>query len=220
MISLAPMRRLALVALLCTILFPVSSEAGDVLVFRVGKVITFDADDRVVNRAVVIVEDGRITAVGKAGEVEIPAGATVLDKPRHWLVPGMVDAHNHTGGSSPDLHDYVFLTNPGYRTLESVVTESNDIDRARAGGITSALLIPGSGNNMSGFGTVMDTGGGSVEDAVIKAYGSIKIAQAGNPENFRRPKSATPALRPMVAKLPLSLYRNGRSDLPRIRSAA
>ena len=158
--------------------------ASQVLAFRVGKVLTMDADDTVVNRAVVLVEGTRITAVGKVGTVEIPAGARVIDRPDLWLVPGLVDAHNHTGGSSSDLHDYVFLTNPGYRTLESVVTESDDIDRARAGGITTVLLIPGSGNNMSGFGTLLRTGGGSVEDAVVKPYGSIKVAQAGNPEGY------------------------------------
>lgn len=154
------------------------------LAFRVGKVITMDDSDRVVNRAVVIVRDGRIEAVGRADEVAIPAGATVIDRPELWLVPGFIDAHNHTAGASPDLHDYVFLTNPGYRTLESVVPESPDIERARAGGITTVLLIPGSGNNMSGFGTLVRTGGGTVEEAVIRPYGSIKIAQAGNPEGY------------------------------------
>ena len=157
---------------------------GEVLAFRVGKVVTMDANDTIVNNAIVLVEAGRITTVGKAKEVEIPAGARVIEKPQLWLVPGAVDAHNHTGGSSSDLHDYVFLTNPGYRTLESVVSESDEIVRAQAGGITSVLLIPGSGNNMSGFGTLLRTGGGMVEDAVIKPYGSVKVAQAGNPEGY------------------------------------
>ena len=37
---------------------------------------------------------------------------------------------------------------------------------------------------MSGFGTLLRTGGGMVEDAVIKPYGSVKVAQAGNPEGY------------------------------------
>lgn len=160
------------------------AEDPDVLAFRVGKVVTMDDEDRVVNNAVVIVEGGRITAVGRAKDVEIPEGAHVVDEPRLWLVPGLVDAHNHTGGSSSDLHDYVFLTNPGYRTLESLVTESPDVERARAGGVTSVLVIPGSGNNMSGFGTLMRTGGGTVAEEVVKPLGSIKVAQAGNPERY------------------------------------
>ncbi|MGA1533521.1 MAG: amidohydrolase family protein [Planctomycetota bacterium] len=174
-----------LVALLLGAPLPLAGQPAEgVQAFRVGKVITMDAGDTVVNRAVVLVEGGRITAIGRSGEVEIPAGAAVHEHPDLWLVPGMVDAHNHTGGSSSDLHDYVFLTNPGYRTLESVVTESKDIVRAQSGGITSVLLIPGSGNNMSGFGTLLRTGGGLVEEAVVKPYGSIKVAQAGNPEGY------------------------------------
>ncbi len=163
---------------------PTSPTRSGVLAFKVGKVVTMDANDTIVNRAIVLVENGKITAVGKVGTIQIPAGATVIDKPDLWLVPGAIDAHNHTGGSSSDLHDYVFLTNPGYRTLESVVSESDDLERARAGGITSVLLIPGSGNNMSGFGTLLRTGGGTVEEAVIKPYGSVKVAQAGNPEGY------------------------------------
>jgi len=97
----------------------------------------------------------------------------------------MVECHNHTGGSSPDLHDYIYLTNPGLRTLESVVPDGKQMERARAGGVTTVLTIPGSGNNMSGFGTILKTAGtGTVEEAVLKAPGSLKIAQAGNPERY------------------------------------
>ena len=56
--------------------------------------------------------------------------------------------------------------------------------RARAGGVTTVLTIPGSGNNMSGFGTIMKTSEGTVAESVIKAPGSLKIAQAGNPERY------------------------------------
>lgn len=154
------------------------------LAFRVGKVVTMDDDDSVINNAVVLVRDGKIELVAKAKKTKIPDGYRVVDKPKLWVVPGMVDAHNHTAGSGSDLHDYVFLTNPGYRTLESLVVDTPNMERARAGGVTTVLMIPGSGNNMSGFGTLTRTAGTSVEDAVVKAYGSIKVAQAGNPESY------------------------------------
>jgi imidazolonepropionase-like amidohydrolase len=159
--------------------------AAEVHAFRVGKVVTMDGDDRVINNAIVIVTDGKITAVGRSRDVEVPPGATVIEKPQLWLVPGMVECHNHTGGSSPDLHDYIYLTNPGLRTLEAIVPDGVEMERARAGGVTTVLTIPGSGNNMSGFGTILKTAGtGSVEEAVLKAPGSLKIAQAGNPERY------------------------------------
>ncbi len=176
-------RKFCALLLLSMLCIPVYAD-DQVRVFKVGKVLTMDEKDTVINRAIVIVKGRQITAVGKVGTIDLPSGAEVIDRPHHWLVPGMVDAHNHTGGSSPDLHDYVFLTNPGYRTLESIVTESKNMERARAAGVTTVLTIPGSGNNMSGFGTLLRTGGGTVEEAVVKPYGSIKVAQAGNPESY------------------------------------
>lgn len=155
-----------------------------VLAFRVGKIITMDEDDRVINNAVVIVRDGVIDAVGKMSKIEIPDGACVIDMPDAWLIPGLVELHNHTAGALGDLNDLVYLTNPGLRTLETIVPESDNVERARSGGVTTALLIPGSGTNLTGFGTIVKFDGESVDDMVVQSPGSLKIAQAGNPERY------------------------------------
>ncbi len=158
---------------------------AEVKAFRVAKVVTMDADDRVVNNATVIVRDGKIETVGRTREVEIPEGATVIDMPRAWLVPGIVELHNHTAGSLSDLNDMVYLANPGLRTLETVVPGTFEWERAQAAGITAALLIPGSGTNISGLGTVVKfTDSLAQEDAVVRSPGSLKVAQAGNPERY------------------------------------
>ncbi|MGE3109411.1 MAG: amidohydrolase family protein [Phycisphaerales bacterium] len=158
--------------------------ADDVLAFRVGKVVTMDSKDTVVNNAVVIVRGGKIESVHRAREAKIPADARTIEMDECWLVPGLIDCHNHTGGSLRDLNDMVYLTNPGLRTLDTVVPESDDVKRARMGGVTSALLIPGSGTNMSGFGTIVKFAGDTVDEMVMKSPGSLKIAQAGNPERY------------------------------------
>jgi imidazolonepropionase-like amidohydrolase len=44
----------------------------------------------------VVIEDGRITAVGSAGEIEVPAGAEVHDLSGHTVIPGIVGLHDHT----------------------------------------------------------------------------------------------------------------------------
>lgn len=154
------------------------------LAFRVGKVVTMDDNNRVLNNAVVLVRGGKIEKIGLADNVPIPDGYTLIDKPEHWLVPGLVDAHNHAAGSMRDLHDYVYLTNPGLRTTSALVPESENNKRARAGGVTTALMIPGSGNNLSGFGTLTKLAGDTVDQMLIRAPGSLKIAQAGNPERY------------------------------------
>jgi imidazolonepropionase-like amidohydrolase len=48
--------------------------------------------------AVVVVEDNRITAVGNAGSVNIPANAKVIDLGEVTLLPGFIDAHTHLIG--------------------------------------------------------------------------------------------------------------------------
>ena len=43
----------------------------------------------------VVVEDGRITAVGESGGVGVPAAATVVDASGKYLIPGLWDMHAH-----------------------------------------------------------------------------------------------------------------------------
>lgn len=158
------------------------SDETSRLAVRAGKIVTMNDADAVINNAVVLVRDGKIERIGPQSEVAIPDGYRVIDARDKWLVPGFVDAHNHTAGSLMDLNDMVYLTNPGLRTLDTVVPDSDPMKAARAGGVTSVLLIPGSGTNMSGFGTITKTAGKSANESVIKSPGSLKIAQAGNPE--------------------------------------
>ncbi|MBK8270460.1 MAG: hypothetical protein IPK83_20065 [Planctomycetes bacterium] len=139
--------------------------------------------DQVINNGVVLVEKGKIRQVGRASDVEIPKGYKII-KHDGWVIPGLVDAHDHIAGSLSDLNDGVYLTNPGLRTLDVVDPRNLNLENALSGGVTTVLLIPGSGNNMSGFGTVTKTFGNSTEEMVVRAPGSLKIAQAGNPESY------------------------------------
>ncbi len=176
--------RLRLVAALLVGLgtsFAVSAESPS-LAFRVAKVVTMDAADSVINDAVVLVAEGRIVTVGKRAEVTIPDDARVIDMPDQWLVPGMVEGHNHTAGGLGDLNDMVYLTNPGLDTRATIDPNNRLIESARWGGVTAVMLIPGSGTNMSGFGTVSKTAGDTPDEVILRTPGSLKIAQAGNPE--------------------------------------
>ncbi|MDX1661468.1 MAG: amidohydrolase family protein, partial [Gemmatimonadota bacterium] len=49
-----------------------------------------------VEGATVVIEDGRIAAVGPSARVAVPDGAEILDLPGHTVIPGIVGLHNHT----------------------------------------------------------------------------------------------------------------------------
>ncbi|MBU1378073.1 MAG: amidohydrolase family protein [Alphaproteobacteria bacterium] len=53
------------------------------------------ADGGVIDDGVVVITGGRIVAVGKRGEVQIPAGAKTVDLAGKTIIPGLVDAHAH-----------------------------------------------------------------------------------------------------------------------------
>jgi imidazolonepropionase-like amidohydrolase len=131
---------------------------------------------------VVITKDGVIEAIGKASELTVPSGYEKVDCGDAVICPGFVETHCHIASPSFDLNDTVHPTNPEFRTLDLISMEHDQIRVARAGGVSTALYIPGSGSNMGGFGTLTKTWGNSPEEALVRFPGSLKIAQAGNPE--------------------------------------
>jgi imidazolonepropionase-like amidohydrolase len=162
---------------------PTSSDtdsAQSQFAIRAGKVIT-SAGDPIVN-GVILVADGKITAIGPASEIEIPDGYTVLDHSDKFAMPGLVDAHSHIGGSRGDINEMVYQTNPELRVWDQIIPNSPNLKVAVAGGVTTICYIPGSGTNMGGWGALMKTGPGKLKDVLIRAPGVLKIAQSGNPE--------------------------------------
>src|SRR5438067_12586382 len=49
--------------------------------------------------AAVVIEDGKVIAIGRRDAVEIPKGAKEYDARQYTLVPGLVDIHIHGAGA-------------------------------------------------------------------------------------------------------------------------
>ncbi|MEY4829388.1 MAG: hypothetical protein RLZZ562_1184 [Planctomycetota bacterium] len=135
-----------------------------------------------IDDGIVITKNGLIEQVGKRKDIAVPDGYEVVDCGDAWLVPGFIEPHCHIASASFDLNDTVHPTNPEFRTIDLITLEHDQMQMARAGGVSTALYIPGSGSNMGGFGTLTKTWARSPDEALVRFPGSLKIAQAGNPE--------------------------------------
>ncbi|MDP6952233.1 MAG: amidohydrolase family protein [Alphaproteobacteria bacterium] len=92
----------------------------------------------------VIVEDGRIVAVGDSA-LPLPGDAVVLDAQGNWLIPGLIDAHVHLGRSgnlysSPSgldltsLRDFATVEMPAHRAALATM-----LARYLASGVTGVV---------------------------------------------------------------------------------
>lgn len=90
------------------------------------------------NRAV-LVANGKIAAVGAAGSVKAPAGATIIDGTGKTLVPGLWDSHLHVGGDDWNLIQNVATGTLNYRSPGSMIDDAQSIAKRRAAG---DLLAP------------------------------------------------------------------------------
>jgi imidazolonepropionase-like amidohydrolase/Tol biopolymer transport system component len=57
----------------------------------------------VIENATIVIEGNRVTAVGPAGSVPVPAAARRIDVKGKTVVPGIIDVHGHLGGESSGL---------------------------------------------------------------------------------------------------------------------
>ena len=108
-----------------------------------------------IDGGVVVMSEGRILAVGK--DVAVPAGAEIIDGKGRWVTPGVIDAHSHLGVyPSPAVSsrsDGNEATDPNTAQVwaeHSIWPEDPGFDRARAGGVTSLQILPGSANLFGG----------------------------------------------------------------------
>ncbi|MCB9914563.1 MAG: amidohydrolase family protein [Planctomycetes bacterium] len=145
---------------------------------------------QVVDNALVVVADGKIEAVGPAATTPVPEGYDLVDVGDRWVVPGFVELHCHVAGPNMfavnDINDMVYLTNPGLRASSAVIPSADNVAlrMATAGGVTTVLYIPGSGTNMGGQGVLLKTGLDGYTRMLLRDPGSLKLAQAGNPERW------------------------------------
>jgi imidazolonepropionase-like amidohydrolase len=76
---------------------PQSPEGKGVIALKAARLID-GTGAPAINNAVIVITDNRITAVGNASSVSIPADAKTIDLGDVTLLPGFIDAHTHLVG--------------------------------------------------------------------------------------------------------------------------
>jgi imidazolonepropionase-like amidohydrolase len=153
----------------------------------------------------VLIEQGRITAVGR--DIVIPADIDVVDAEGKWVLPGFIESHGHVGideeANGPAGDDTNEMTAPNtaaVRAIDAINIDDEGFRDALAGGITSVVVKPGSGNPIGGQTVAIKTWGGrTIDEQVISDSVSVKSALGENPKRVYGAKDKTPSTRLGVA---------------------
>lgn len=168
-----------------------------------------------------LVRDGKFEAVGSRTDVEIPSGAEIIDVSGLTLMPGIVDTHSHLGvyarpsvDANSDGNEMTGPIQSFVRAADSIWPGDPGFRMARAGGVTTLNIMPGSGNAMGGQTAYVKNRGRTVEEMLIRGdedfrYG-MKMANGENPKRIYGKRNETPATRMGIAGLQRNRFLRAR----------
>ena len=163
-----------------------------------GKVYT--VTNGVIENGTVLVENGKIVAVGS--NIEIPSDAKVIDASNKWVTPGLIDAHSHIGlwgePNVPMVMDFNEITNPitaEVRGMDSINPQDPAIKLVREHGVTSVYTGPGSANILGGTGVAIKLRGNTVEEMIYPGTEGMKMALGENPKRCYGTNKKSPMTR-------------------------
>ena len=155
--------------LLLLTLFSLTLTAQDIAV-RAEKLYTVSG--AMITDGVIIIQKGRITAVGKASDIQVPEGMKVL---RHKVaVPGLIDGHSTVGFSGllnqPHDQDQVERSapmQPELRAIDAYNPKDPLVRFLSNRGITTVHTGHGPGALISGQTLIAKTFGNTIDETVI-----------------------------------------------------
>jgi len=161
----------------------------------------------VIEDGVLVIENGRISALGK--HVRVPEKAKRIDLAGRHVYPGLIDAYTHLGlveidavRATRDFRETGWL-NPNVRAERAVNPDSELFPVTRAGGVLLALTAP-TGGLIAGTSAVLQLDGWTWEQMILLAPAAMHIDW--------------PSVRP-AAQLPEAGGSRGSDPLERLEKA-
>lgn len=196
------------------------AKADKLTVFRNATIYTAAADGPL-EKAALAVKGGKIVAVGEV--LEIP-GAEEIDLKGAVIIPGLVDTHSHVGvysrpgvAANSDGNESSGPVQPAVRAIDSFNADDPGIRMALAGGVTTANVMPGSGNVIGGQTVYVKYRGRSIEEMRIlglwgkkEILGGLKMANGENPKGYGKGKGVAPFTRMKIAALQRETFQKAK----------
>ena len=155
-----------------------------------------DAVNREAYQGDILIEDGKIKAIGK--ELALEEGTEVIDAEGLMVYPGFVEAHCHLGldnyACGFEGHDYNEMTDilsPQLRGIDSINPMDPTLEMAAQGGVTCVAAGPGSAYVLGGTFVAMKTVGKRIDKMVVKNPVAMKCAFGENPKRCYKDKTSS-----------------------------
>ncbi|MEO8648873.1 MAG: hypothetical protein ABI539_06875, partial [Acidobacteriota bacterium] len=147
--------------------------------FAITNARVFTVSGEVIDNGTVIIQNGRIAAVGAS--VPIPSGAEKIDAKGLSVYPGMIDADTNVGlaeigqgaNATMDVQE-VGNVNSNAKAFLAVNPHSSHINVTRVNGITSVMSVP-RGGLISGQGTVINLNGSTQAEMSVEPMAGLVI---------------------------------------------
>ena len=151
---------------------PAKAEQARAIVLRGGRLLTISHGT--IENGVLVMENGKITAVGAAGSVQVPRNARVLDVTGMTVYPGLIDSETHLGlteiSAEPmtnDLQETSDAIMPHMHVYDAFHAESDLIPVARMNGVTNAIVAPQTRDTLPGQDAFVQLAGRSSDEMLL-----------------------------------------------------
>ncbi|MGB0117938.1 MAG: amidohydrolase family protein [Terriglobales bacterium] len=176
--------------LILTFCAPQAPAQDHPIALKGGKLLT--VTHGTIENGTLIMQGGKITAVGAAASVNIPANAQQIDATGMTIYPGLIDSETNLGlteiNAENMTNDLVEMSDeimPHMHTAEAFHAESALIPVARFNGITNAIVAPASGDTLPGQDSFIQLAGANATEMLLLRDNAMPLNFTGDERRNR-----------------------------------